>query len=95
MGNWEKFQEEMASMSTEERGQTLDGLKDICYCIDCPTNSPCGQDEKQTLFCIIGKSGCELTMKGCLCPTCPVKERAGLTKFYYCVRGNEEAQRRK
>jgi hypothetical protein len=93
MGKWEELQNEMASMSAEEKQKTLDGLKEICFCIDCPTNLTCSQEPKQTLFCFVGKYDCELTMKVCLCPTCPVKSRAGLVKFYYCIRGNEELQR--
>jgi hypothetical protein len=94
MGKWEELQDEMASMSAEQKQKTLDGLKEICFCIDCPTNATCSQEVKQTLFCFIGKYDCELTMKGCLCPACPVKQSSGLAKFYYCIRGNEESQRK-
>jgi hypothetical protein len=93
MGKWEDLEKEMASMSSSERNKLLDELKDSCYCIDCPTNVPYHGEEKPTLFCFLGKYDCELTMLGCLCPNCPVKERAGLLKFYYCIRGDEKAQR--
>jgi hypothetical protein len=93
MGVWEDLEKEMASMSPTEKNNMLDELRDVCYCIDCPTNVPCHGEEKQTLFCFLGKYDCELTMKGCLCPTCPVMQRAGLIKFYFCIRGNEKTQR--
>jgi hypothetical protein len=93
MGKWEDLGNEMASMGPDEKSKLMDELKDVCYCIDCPTNMPCHGEERPTLFCFLGKSDCQLTMKVCLCPNCPVKQRAGLLKFYYCIRGDEKAQR--
>lgn len=39
----------------------------------------------EKLFCAYEKSECITEEKGCLCPSCPVKEKYDLDKVYYCL----------
>ncbi len=95
MDKWEEIGQKMMAMSPEERKKRMDELRDMCICGGCPTYADCNKQKMQFLFCSEGKSDCRMTQKGCLCPTCPVTPIRGLTKSYYCIRGNEKTQRGK
>jgi hypothetical protein len=83
----------MESMSKEELAKTLDAKKGMCICGNCPSYDECTKNKEELLFCVIGKSECTITMKGCICPSCPVTSDMGLTHSYFCARGSEKQQR--
>lgn len=39
----------------------------------------------EKLFCAYEKSECIKEEKGCVCPSCEVKEKYGLENVYYCL----------
>ncbi|HCP08254.1 MAG TPA: hypothetical protein DIT25_00410 [Candidatus Moranbacteria bacterium] len=60
-----------------------------CACPICPTyhSDPCPNEGMENLYCARKMSACQLTRKGCLCPTCQVWVKYKLTKQYYCLFG--------
>jgi len=94
MGGFENFSEKMQLMDDAGRAAERGRLRLQCICDGCPTYNECMLEKEELLFCIGGKSpACTFEKKGCLCPTCPVTDLAGLKKAYYCIRGTEEQQR--
>ncbi len=93
MDKWEEIEHEMRSMDPKEKKMRMEELRNMCICGDCPSYTDCNKKKIQFLFCSEGKSDCSMTTKGCLCPTCPVTPIRGLTKSYYCIRGDEKTQR--
>lgn len=93
MDRWEETQREIRSLSHEEREKFVANAMSMCVCGECPTYNDCTRDKMQLLFCDLEKSNCAMEMTGCICPTCQVAKDQGLKKAYYCVRGNEAAQR--
>jgi hypothetical protein len=92
----EKFLEiakSMEGMSQEEIAKSLEAKKSICICGDCPSYDECTKNKEELLYCATGKSECTITMKGCVCPSCPVTSDMGLTHSYFCSRGSEKQQR--
>lgn len=63
----------------------------LCICGMCPTYVEC---KEEIAFCLsmVGISKRIKIEKGCLCPGCPVHEKMGLKRVYYCIRGNENDQ---
>ncbi|MGB7061687.1 MAG: DUF2769 domain-containing protein [Candidatus Zixiibacteriota bacterium] len=61
-----------------------------CICGGCPSHNQCMKDNKQGLFCAVGKTDCELAKSGCLCGACPVASEHKLDKMYYCEIGAAE-----
>ncbi|MDF0593124.1 DUF2769 domain-containing protein [Methanotrichaceae archaeon M04Ac] len=79
---------EMDRAEMEKRKQMV---LDMCTCKSCPSFVECGE-EGGFCFVTIGKSGCISEEKGCICGGCPVYEKMGLSKMYYCLRGSEKEQ---
>ncbi|KQC05902.1 MAG: hypothetical protein APR55_05400 [Methanolinea sp. SDB] len=65
----------------------------MCICAGCPSYSSCMKEKDELLYCATGKSTCQVEMKGCICPTCPVTKVMGLSNAIYCVKGSEKEQR--
>jgi hypothetical protein len=92
---FEEFLHGLAAMDETGRARFIAEQKDHCTCSGCPTYNECMREKYEQLYCIIGRSPkCSFERKGCICPTCPVKDAAGLQKAYYCIKGTEEEQRR-
>jgi len=64
---------------------------DKCICKKCPSYINC---KELVGFCLArtGKSECIKEESGCICPSCPVTEKAGLMHVYYCTRGSKKEQ---
>jgi len=90
MDKFEETNAKMARMSPAELKTTVDGLMARCICGKCPTFNDCMKGKKEGLYCALGKSGCTVTKKACLCPTCPVTPIVGLKHGYYCIKGSEK-----
>lgn len=58
-----------------------------CICPGCPTfqASDCAKENKEKLYCAIGKSNCNLIRKGCICGACPLWSEYKLAKGYFCL----------
>jgi hypothetical protein len=90
MDTFEEMAAKMAMMSEEELKKTVSSLMAKCICGKCPTYNDCMRGRKEALFCELGKTGCMVTRKACLCPTCPVTPTMGLKHGYYCIKGSEK-----
>jgi len=90
MDKFEEMAAKMAKMSEAEMKKTVSGLMAKCICGKCPTYNDCMKGKKEGLFCALGKTGCAVTKKACLCPTCPVTPQMGLSHGYYCIKGSEK-----
>ena len=90
MDKFEEMAGKMARMSEAELNKTVSGLMAKCICGKCPTYNDCMKGKKEGLFCALGKTGCTVTRKACLCPTCPVTPAMGLKHGYYCMKGSEK-----
>lgn len=92
---WEEKIQGTMGMSEDEQKKMMKQNMDMCRCPQCPTHDQCAKEKNELLYCSIkrGKSACDLSMKGCLCPDCPVKANMGLRYSYYCLLGNEKEQR--
>ncbi len=91
---WAEFQE-MVKRDPVQGAKRLVELKGKCICPDCPSYNDCAKQKGELFFCSFdsGKSDCITEEKWCICETCPVTEELGLTKIYYCIKGNENEQR--
>lgn len=91
---WAEFQEKVKS-DPEQGKKMLEEHRAKCICPDCPTFNDCAKQKGELFFCSIysARSGCITKEKWCICETCPVTELEGLTKTYYCIKGNETEQR--
>jgi len=91
---FEEFLQKFTAMDETGRTRLIAEQKDRCACSGCPTYNECMREKYEQLYCIIGRSPtCTFEKKGCICPTCPVKDVAGLEKAYHCIRGTEQEQR--
>lgn len=52
-----------------------------------PESSLEKQAHVESLFCAFEESDCIKAKKGCKCPRCPVHQKYGLDKIYYCFGG--------
>jgi hypothetical protein len=94
MGKYEQMMQMIAKMSEEEKMKAIEGKKKMCTCPDCPSYNDCAKDNNELLYCALGKSpSCITKESGCICPSCPVTDQMGLTRDYFCTRGNEKEQR--
>ncbi|MDD1661881.1 MAG: DUF2769 domain-containing protein [Methanomicrobiales archaeon] len=90
MDKFEEMAAKMAGMPEEELKKMVSSLMAKCVCVKCPTHNDCMKSRKEALFCELGKTGCGVTKKACLCPACPVTPIMGLKHGYYCIRGTEK-----
>lgn len=91
MDKWEEMMKRFMAMPEAERMKQIEQSKTMCICVGCPSYR--GTGETGLLFCGIGKSSIIKEEKGCSCGLCPVVVHMGLTRLYYCTRGNEKDQR--
>lgn len=79
---------EMSPEEMEEKKQMVLGM---CICRGCPSWV---EYDEQGGFCLatIGKSGCIMEEKRCICGGCPVKAKMGLKHTFFCTRGSETEQ---
>ena len=91
LDKWGKMMQRRSEMPEQERLKEICYEKTMCTCSRCP--SYIGTGEKEVLFCSLEKNDKITQENGCICGTCPVMERMGLTRLYYCIRGNEAQQR--
>ncbi len=61
-----------------------------CACDRCPTYSECSSKKEELLFCLEGKTECEVDNQGCICPSCPVSIKYKLKNEFYCIEGSEK-----
>ncbi len=92
MDKWEEMMQKFMALPEDERMKQIEQSKTMCFCKDCPSYT--GMGEIGLLFCGVGKSLIIKDEKGCTCGLCPVVAHMGLTRLYYCTRGNEKEQRR-
>ena len=91
MDKWEDIMGKFMALSEDERMKQLEQSKNMCICPGCPSYK--GTGDKGLLFFGMGKSTIIKEEKGCSCGLCPVVSHMGLTRLYYCTRGNEKEQR--
>jgi hypothetical protein len=75
-------------------GKSMDEWRDQCNCERCPSYTDCSLQKKELLFCMTGKTDCDVERRGCVCPTCPVHRANDFLMKYYCMNGSEEEQRK-
>jgi hypothetical protein len=61
-----------------------------CHCARCPTYSNCNSKKGELLFCLDGKTKCEVDNQGCICAACPVFIKYELQNEFYCIEGSEK-----
>ena len=84
----------LLKMSPAEQQKKFEAFKGMCICPACPTHTECAKKGKELLYCAIGGSFICITEDlGCLCPTCPITNTAGLNYDRFCLRGDEFKQR--
>ncbi|HMK53643.1 MAG TPA: DUF2769 domain-containing protein [Methanobacteriaceae archaeon] len=95
----DKFEEALEKMSEmpEKQLKTLIGMekKKICICRTCPTYNQCLEEKKEALFCILGKTSCDIDLVQCECEKCPAHANFQLRHDSYCLKGSELDQREK
>ena len=94
MDKFEEMMQMMSQMAEEERMKMIEANKSLCTCPDCPTYNECAQEKGELFYCALGKSPTCITKElGCICPSCPITEKMGLTNEYFCIKGTEREQR--
>ena len=79
----------MLNTGTWTRKQLQDSAEQIaymCICTKCPSYQ--ASEEKEIVFCTIGKSEKIQEEKGCLCLECPLQKMMAARWDYYCVKGS-------
>jgi hypothetical protein len=56
----------------------------LCICKNCPSFVNC---KEKMAYCVMGKSKCIKSKKGCLCPTCKFQQKNEFNGVFYCVEG--------
>ncbi len=96
MDKFEEVLEKMSEMSEEQLNTLIDMQKKrICICKDCPTYNQCMAENKEGLFCFLGKSSCDADLIQCKCGECPAHTNFQMKYESYCMEGSEEEQRSK
>ena len=94
MDKFEQIMQQMAEITEEDRMKMIESRKMLCICGGCPTYTDCARENKELLFCALGKSPTCITDEvGCICPECPLTEQMGLKHQFFCTRGSEKEQR--
>jgi hypothetical protein len=95
----DKFEEKMAEIAKEDLSESemnkkfLDELGDDCICPDCPMYNQCAQEKYEGLYCLMGKSECNLEEDDCICPDCDVFNDLDLKYDLFCIKGSEKELR--
>ncbi len=96
MDKFEEAMEKMSEMPDEQHKALIDmEKKKICVCRNCPTFDQCMDENKEALFCILGKSSCNVDILDCKCLECPAHSNFDMRYGSYCIEGSEEEQRAK
>lgn len=96
MDKFEEAMEKMSQMPEEQYKALIDmEKKKICICRNCTSFNQCTDENKEALFCILGKSDCELEITNCICQECPAHTNFQMKHDSYCSNGSEEDQREK
>lgn len=94
MDRFEQTMQQMSELTDEERMQMVESKKELCICGECPSFNDCASENKERLYCTLGKSPACITEEiGCICPSCPITEQMGLEYEYFCTRRSEKEQR--
>lgn len=94
MDQFELALEKMSEMPEEQLNQLIDmEKKSICICRTCPTYNQYMAENNEALFCILGKSKCEVDQAECVCSQCPAHSNFELKHESYCTAGSEKEQR--
>jgi len=94
MDNFETLVKNLKGLPVEEKDAFIKGKKKQCICNTCPTYTQCSINEKETGFCLVGKSfQCISFEKGCICDECSVYTECGFTHKKFCTQGDEKGQR--
>ena len=68
MDTFEETLQRMAAMSPDERRAFVEENRQKCICPGWPTYNDCMRGKDERLFCIVGKSGCEIVQQGVCSP---------------------------
>ena len=84
-----KTRNEMLKKPAKER---VEKMVDKCKCHGCLSWVECGE---RGAYCLPGseKSRCIKSEQGCLCVCCPVQTLMDYRHTFYCLYGNDKAQR--
>lgn len=82
-----------AATSSEKRQRFDEENRQRYMCPGCPTYNDCMRGKDERMFCVAGRSICDIVQQGCICPTCPVTKILGLTHMFYCTDGSEQQRR--
>ncbi|UCE16084.1 MAG: DUF2769 domain-containing protein [Candidatus Bathyarchaeota archaeon] len=94
MDKFEKAMQQIAQMTEEDRMKMIESKKKLCICGECSTYNDCARENKELLYCALGKSPtCITDENGCICRSCPLIEQMGLEHEYFCTRDSERGQR--
>jgi len=73
MDTFETLVKKLKDLPVEEKDAFIREKKKQCICNTCPTYTQCSINEKETAFCLVGKSfQCISFEKGCICDDCSV-----------------------
>jgi len=61
-----------------------------CKCERCNSYPECAPEKGLLVFCLRGKSPCQVNMRGCVCTSCKVHEMYSLRHEYFCMQGAEK-----
>ena len=96
LDKFEEVLEKMSEMPEEQLEHLLDmEKKKLCICRNCSNYNQCNNENKEGLFCILGKSNCEVNRDQCICLQCPIHSNFQLKFDYFCARSSEQDQRNK
>jgi len=94
MDKFEQAMQQMAQMTQEDMIKMVESKKKLCICDGCPTYNDCARENKELLYCALGKSQmCVTEESDCICPDCPLTEQMGLRNQFFCTRDSEKEQR--
>ncbi len=93
---FEKVLEKMSEMSEEQLEHVLDmEKKKLCICRTCSTYTQCIDEGEEGLFCMMGRSNCDVNINQCACSECPIHSNFQLKYDSFCRGGSELDQRNK
>lgn len=96
MDAFEKMLDDIEKKQGAEKEKEIERLKGLCICPDCPSYNKCAEQQRELLYCFLGKSPqCIKDEQGCTCPQCPVAAEGDLVNLYYCTIGSEKEMRTK
>jgi len=94
MDKFKEAMEKMAEMPEEQYNSLINmEKKKICICRTCPSYDQCMDEKTEALFCILGKSSCQVNIVECKCLECPAHNNFEMRHGTYCMDGSEGDQR--